>query len=350
MKRTAFALFAIALLILVTAGTVFWLEDKGYPTQAGPPPSNAIVNIPVVNGETIVTVSPSAQAQAGIVTIRAKSVLQKPSIPAYGVVIDPQTIIDARNNYITARSNDAVARASLEASQKQADRLRRLLEQSATSLMDYQAAEAAALSDQAKLNAADLALRNSEGAARSQFGEVIARWILAPTSQDFQRLLARQDSLIRVTLPLGDTLEPSPSITVTTNDNQNVTANLISRAAQSDPDIQGAAYIYRMHIPLATNLHVTAHMAVSATPIPGILVPASAVVWYGGVPWAYKKIAPDKFVRQQLVQPSESDNNYFVSRGFSVNDSIVGTGAQLLLSAEQMPPPSPAGNKDNDDD
>lgn len=349
MNKTVVVLSAFVLTAAVAGGAAFWLQGSDHPAQATPPANNSIAIVSVVNGRTIVTVSPAAQAQAGITAMKPKGAVQRPSIPAYGVVIDPQTIIDSRNNYITAQSNDAVARASLDASQKQADRLRCLVDQHAVSLMDYQAAQATALSDQAKLNQANLALLNSEGAARSQFGEVIARWILAPSSQDFQRLLARKDSLLRITLPLGNTLEPPQSVMVSTNDSQNSAADLVSRAAQSDPDIQGATYIYRIHTPLATNLHVTAFMATSATPVSGILLPTNAVVWFGGTPWVYKKIAPDKFARQPLIQPSERDGSYFVSRGFSPNDNIVVTGAQLLLSAEQMPPPSPAGNKDDDD-
>ncbi len=351
MNRPAIAILTFLLMCIAVAGLVFWLMgDHGSSNTPLPTDNKSIASVSITAGRTIVTVSPDAQTQSGITAVQAKGALQRQSIPAYGVVIDVQTIIDTRNNYITAQSNDAVARANLGASQKQAERLRRLLDQNAISVMDYQAAQATALSDEAKLQAADLALINAEGAARSQLGDVIARWILAPASQDFQRLLAREDSLLRVTLPLGDILDPPQSITVDTNDSQTGSAELVSRAAQSDPDIQGTAYIYRIHAPLATNLHVTAHMATSGTPVSGIFVPANAVVWYGGTPWVYKRIGADKFARQQLIQPSESGDNYFVSRGFSAGDTIVVAGAQLLLSAEQMPPPSPAGNKDADDD
>lgn len=351
MNRTLVLISAIMFACLATAGIFLWLKsDRDGSSTPSASKNTSIANVSIVDGKTIVTISPAAQSQSGIIAIKAEGVLQQQSIPAYGVVIDPQTLIDARNTYVTAQSNDAVARASLGASQKQAERLRRLLEQNAVSVMDYQAAQAAALSDEAKLNAADLALLNAEGAARSQFGEAIAHWILAPVSQEFQRLLARADSLLRVTLPLGDTLDPPPSIRIDTNDNQSGTAELVSRAAQSDPDIQGTAYIYRVHAPLATNLHVTAHMATSATSVSGIVVPSSAVIWYGGAPWVYKKTGADKFIRQQLVQPSESGKGSFVSRGFAAGDNIVIAGAQLLLSAEQMPPPSPSNTKDADDD
>ncbi len=350
MSRPRIALLSIVLICVVTAGLAFWLIDIRSGSGAPPPVTNAsLASVSVSNGRTIVTVPTDAQQQSGITAKAAQGTSQRQSVPAYGAVMDTQPIIDARTRYISAQSDEAIARASLDASRQQAERLRQLLSQNAVSPKDYQAQEAAALSDQAKLQAANLSLLNSKGGIKSQFGEVIAGWVLS-NSSDFQRLLAHEDALLRVTLPLGGTLNPPQTITIDTNDSQSVTAGLVSRAAQSDPDIQGTAYIYRVHVPLATGMHVTAHMPTTGTSLAGVIVPSDAVVWYGGIPWVYRKIGPDKFARQQLLQPTEIGKSYFVSRGIAPGDAVVVAGAQLLLSVEQTPPPSPSGSNVPDND
>ena len=264
--------------------------------------------------------------------------------------MDVQPIIDARTKYIAAQSDAEIAQASLTASRQQAERLHQLLSQGAASVKDYQAAQAAALTDLAKLHASSLSLLNIKGGITSQFGGAIAAWVLAEHSPDFQRLLSHEDALLRVTLPLGEASEPPEEIVVDTNDDQSIRSALVSRAAQSDPDIQGRAYVYRVRAPLATGMRITARIPTAGSASTGVSVPSDAIVWYGGLPWVYKKIAADQFIRQQLFQPLEVGKTYFVKSGIAPATPVVVSGAQLLLSAELTPPPNQVSTKDPDGD
>lgn len=121
MSRTGIALLSIVLLCVV-GGLAFWLVDTR--SDPGVPPAGttkSFSSVTVSNGRTIVTVPTDAQLQGGISVQAAQGTSQTQSAPAYGVVMDTQPIIDARTKYISAQSEDAIARASLDASRQQAD-------------------------------------------------------------------------------------------------------------------------------------------------------------------------------------------------------------------------------------
>jgi hypothetical protein len=82
---------------------------------------------------------------------------------------------------------------------------------------------------------------------------------------------------------------------------------------------------------------MTARLPASDNSPAGLLIPANAVVWYGGQPWAYVRTAPDRFTRRILPSASEVDHGFIVPGGFRADDEVVVRGAQLLLSEELQP-------------
>lgn len=66
----------------------------------------------------------------------------------------------------------------------------------------------------------------------------------------------------------------------------------------------------------------------------GVIIPNTAVVWYGGQPWVYKKIQDDQFLRLSINTDVETDIGWFYTGNLKENDEIVTRGAQLLLSEE----------------
>jgi hypothetical protein len=67
----------------------------------------------------------------------------------------------------------------------------------------------------------------------------------------------------------------------------------------------------------------------------GLLIPNSAVVWYGGKAWIYKKQDKENFVRLPISTERPYKGGWFnESSIIKADDEIVTSGAQLLLSEE----------------
>jgi hypothetical protein len=67
----------------------------------------------------------------------------------------------------------------------------------------------------------------------------------------------------------------------------------------------------------------------------GLLIPSTAVVWYGGKAWVYKKQDKENFVRLPINTEHPSKDGWFNQASvIQANDEIVTSGAQLLLSEE----------------
>jgi hypothetical protein len=114
-------------------------------------------------------------------------------------------------------------------------------------------------------------------------------------------------------------------------------ARLVSASPQVDPGIQGQAYYYRAAVPLAAGTRISAKASVTVaatTAKAGVLIPAGAIVWYGGQPWVYVQSGKGNFQRRAVDPRFPQDGDYFVTDGFSPGEFVVVRGAQLLLSEE----------------
>ena len=66
----------------------------------------------------------------------------------------------------------------------------------------------------------------------------------------------------------------------------------------------------------------------------GVNIPAEAIVWYAGKPWAYIQIDDEHFSRRSLLNPIQASDSWLVKENFKVGERIVVSGAQTLLSEE----------------
>jgi multidrug efflux system membrane fusion protein len=152
----------------------------------------------------------------------------------------------------------------------------------------------------------------------------------------FQQLLAGRAVVLLVTLTANGL--PAPAhITVDGLDGHPVSAHKLSASPQSDPAIQGNPYFYAADGVLPVGTRTTAHVSPSDRSTPGLLIPESAVVWYGGQPWVYVRTAADHFTRRNVPAASPVDRGFLATSGFRAGDQVVIGGAQLLLSEELRP-------------
>jgi len=286
-------------------------------------------------GLTSVKLSAATQVQSGIKSEALKAGSYQAEAVAYGAVLDLQSLTDLRTRFNAAVAEAGIAHSAVNVSKQEYERAKALYQDNQnTSLKALQKAEQAYLSDEARLEAASLAIQDIRGSARQQFGELLAGWALASESPEFQKLLKREEIIVRVTLPPAVKIAAPARMRIVANNYPAVIANLVSASPQSDPAILGTAYFYRAPTVLAAGTRVTAYFPTSGQLKMGVFIPGAAVVWYAGQAWSYVQLDQERFERRSVSAQYAHDGGFFVTEGFKPGDRIVVKGAQLLLSEE----------------
>ncbi|MEO6986486.1 MAG: metal transporter [Paralcaligenes sp.] len=339
MKRSLIFFLVISIALLAGAG---WYVYGTLYTSAGVPvtstPKAQAQHVQIVNGETVVTIAPDVQRSShiDIVTLVAPTIA--PERKAYATIIDLQPLFDLRSRLIAAQTNHDSAQAQALASRAQYTRNRVLFKDnqnvSQKSLLDSQAAMTAS---EAKLQAAEATESELQASITRRFGETLAKVATTRRSDLFQQLSTGRAVVLRVTLPTGDNISPPVHITVDTFDNRRVPADKLSMSPQVDPLIQGHPYLYVVQSALPVGAHITAYIPSGIPSAAAVLIPVSAVIWYGGQQWAYVQTAADRFTRRDVKPDRVVDRGFIVTRGFIAGNKVVINGAQLLLSEELRP-------------
>lgn len=334
LKRALIVVAIILLVALLIGGYTLGKGDQAMEAQREAPVP-APNRISVVSGATTVTLPAAVQARSGIQVAPVKQSLQGQETIAYGTVIDLQPLIDLRSRFATALADGETARAALRTSEAEYQRSQQLYKDNQNvSLKVVQAARAAYSSDQAKVALATASAANLRAAAQQQYGAKLASWAFDMNSQVFQALMMRREVLLRITLPLLDTTAPPASIQIDAGGGERVTASLIGASPQTDPSLQGRSVFYRSAAALSVGTRIEAFLPLSAPATSGVLIPETAIVWYGGQPWAYVQAEPTHFQRRRVTQQFPVQGSYFVTEGFRAGEKVVIAGSQLLLSEE----------------
>ena len=295
-----------------------------------------------VKGATVVTLSQDAQQQSDIQTVSLNTSQHQKTLNALGNVISIDTLIELRTRYLNAKANANIARAALANSKLDYQRMQTLnKDDKNVSDQVVIAAQAAFKADQAKVQAAETEANNLNDTMRQTWGETLANEATKdPASASLQALLLHKEVLLLITLPADINVNVGESINVmpTGTKTKSISAELVAASPQTDSTIQGRTYYFRA---LAENLRAGMRVSVemkdasNSQPSDGVTVPASAVVWYAGKPWVYKKLNQDHFIRLPIHTDNESNGGWFNrSKQLTSGDSLVVNGAQLLLSEE----------------
>jgi hypothetical protein len=264
------------------------------------------------------------------------------ALTALGIVVDLNSLIELRSRYFAAIADAELARASLLNSRQEYKRLATLNEDN-HNISDRAviASQALYMADQAKLAAAEHAANNIRDSIRQSWGDTLTLEATAqPTKPSFQRLLNYQEVLLQVTLPFSAAL-PKPGSTInikpTGTQTKSIVANFFSISPTTDNSSLGKTFYYRTASEdLRTGMRIRVDLA-EKNHLSGEVIPASAIIWYGGRAWVYKKIDDEHFSRLPVNTDTETENGWFNQAGatsISSQDEIVINGAQLLLSEE----------------
>jgi hypothetical protein len=295
-----------------------------------------------VKGATVVTLSKDGQKQSDIQTVSLTSSQHQKTLNTLGNVISIDTLIELRTRYLNAKANANIARASLANSKQDYQRMQSL-NRDDRNVSDHVmlAAQAAFKADQAKVQAAETEANNLNDTMRQTWGETLANEASKePASASLQSLLQHKEVLLLITLPADSNVKAGETISVVPTGAQTkaINAKLVAASPQTDSTIQGRTYYFRAPAEnLRAGMRVSVEMKDSASnkASDGVAVPASAVVWYAGKPWVYKKQGEESFIRLPISTDNEINGGWFNrSEQLAAGDNLVVNGAQLLLSEE----------------
>ena len=348
MNRKTSAIIAIQAFLIIV---LFWIlvfygkDEYDSFNQAQEEEVASPNRVAQANGATVVTLSQEAQSQSDIKTVKLSTSDHQATLSALGNVISIDNLIELRTRYLNAKANASIARASLTNSQQDFQRMQ-ALNKDDKNVSDHAmlVAQAAFKADQAKVQASETEANNLRDTMRQAWGEKLAdEASKEPASASLQALLQHHEVLVLITLPVdhgtpkaGDTI----SITPTGANTKSISASFVAPAPQTDTTIQGRTYYYRassdtLRAGMRVNVEIKETANNHNNNAKGIVVPSSAVVWYGGKAWVYKKNSQDQFVRLPISTESPTNGGWFnQSKHINGGDELVTNGAQLLLSEE----------------
>ena len=340
------ALFIIALFWVL----IFYAKDEYEAYQNSHEDEIATPNhISEKDGINIVSISAATQQNSGITTAKLASSSFAGKAKSLGSVVAIDGLIEAKANYLRAKSEIALARAASGSNRQQYQRLK-MLNEDDKNVSDkvVQDALVAVNGDKAKISAAELQLSNLQNMVKQQWGETLSGLVFSDNlAPHLANLLSRNNVLVQVSLP-PESIAPSAGSTLNLSllnaSGAAIKAIYVSPATQGDISNIGKTFYYsapaeQLRIGMRVVAEADANNRKTNT---GVVIPNQAIVWFGGKPWAYfkqgkNKNGDDQFARKPVTTDTEVDagvDSGWFNQGL-VDDSIVVTsGAQLLLSEE----------------
>ncbi len=298
--------------------------------------------VKVEQGINVLILPLAVQQNSDIKTSKLEASQHTSKIISYGTVVSIDGLLDLRSRYQAAKAEASVTRASVVNNNTEYQRLKTLnADDKNVSDRAVATIETTVKSDQARLLASESAANNIRDTMHQQWGVVLTNIALGNLAN--KPLLNENEVLIQILLPF-DAPEPKPNSTVfisttATASNKAIPAMFISRSTNVDATLQGKTYFYRatdnaLRIGMRIQATATANGADTKHQADGVIVPNTAVIWYGGKAWAYFKQDANKFTRKPISTDIEVDNGWFNQGSLKANDEVVTSGAQLLLSEE----------------
>lgn len=286
-----------------------------------------------------VALDEEALQYAGVETLNVSNSQFFEEIKAQAQVVDIYPLLTMRSHYNQMRAAKNLAAVAEASSLRELERLRKLAKGSgsvATKNVSY--AEASWRQARAELEGLKLQLDDIEAEVKQQWGEEIASWILTPDSKALDRLLQREDSLLLVALPVGQTLpEDNSFIRISRGDSRELArkAYFVASAFITEPWAQGETYYFRTATGrLRPGMRLDAWLVKNDAPLNGVFIPEKAIVWYSGQSWCYVEIDEGTYQRRSLETALPANGGVFLQQGIDVGEPLVIAGAQMLLSEE----------------
>ncbi len=290
------------------------------------------------DGPLRVTMEDDVRRLAGIELGELQAETGVPTVTASAEVLSLRPLLVQQAEVLQARADVRAASARSEVSNENYQRLRRLQGGNANvAARELAAARAEQRADAARLDAARATLAGREAGFRDQWGDALFDWATAEKPPDaWQALRARRQLLLLVSLPRRAGQPDSGAAIDLITDDDTLSATLIGPAPSLGAVGSGATWYARADAgPLRTGMRLTASVPVNGTKWRRIRIPATAVVWDAGQPWAFVHAGGDDFERRPVIGRAAPGGDWLVETHFSAGDAVVVSGAQLMLAQER---------------
>ena len=174
---------------------------------------------------------------------------------------------------------------------------------------------------------------------KHEWGEKFKDLIINPKKSPLKTIFSSEARLLKITITDDQIKNSLPLKLEVFSLNQpeiKYEANFVSEASSIDENIQGKSYYY---LTLNSNLMIGSKIN-SYTNSPKekafktFYIPNSAIIWNKGQAWVYKETTKNSFSRQAIFNMEEVKDGWNVQFKNTPPESIVTSGAQLLLSEE----------------
>ncbi|HVU24810.1 MAG TPA: hypothetical protein VHE13_11860 [Opitutus sp.] len=310
--------FLVGLLAGGIAAAVLFHSHAAAPAGREPPAPPAEAAAP----SDTVHLDADQLARAGIKVAAPAFESIAPAITAYGRALDPAPLV-------SAAADVATARAALDASAKELQRVESLHENGENaSAQAVEAARGAAERDRVQLAAARAKLVATWGPQLSNRTD----------TAHFATELAGGWTLVRIDVSPDEAMSAPPaSITVAllAGGTETFDAELLGPAPVADPQFQGRGYLAVVRgesLPVGAALRATLTGDGEPQRLP--VLPRSAFVRHEGGVFVFTQTAAGTFARRPVALGRELADGTAVTSGVADNDQVVVVGAQQLLSTE----------------
>lgn len=353
MKRNFYRWFA-AVAMFVLFAVILTRSLAGAPSHPPARQAKAAATSPHVtqeNGHVVVYLNSKSQARLAISKSPLKAARERKRMTLPATVLSVQNLASLVSAYDAADAQLQKAEITARVTKREYMRLKKLYrEDQNVSQKAVQAAAGVYRGNEVDVQLARQKLSLGAEAVLQNWGEAITGWMGHDTNR-LQRVLRREDVLIEMTVPAGESFAAPSSVDFKLPAGGRAFARFVSAFPQVDPRVQGVGYLYvtRSHPGLAPGFDLIAHFGVGALRS-GVIVPSSAVVWLHGEAWAYVATGPDRFVRQQVSTGVPVPGGWFVRHGFAPGSSVVTRDAEQVLAVELITTQPSLGNAGEGDD
>ena len=275
-----------------------------------------------INELTNIRLDRESQERCGLKLGALEITSLQPEVKAFGQVVDPAPLVV----FVT---DAAAARAALDASGKELERLKVLAQNQNASPRALEIATSQVERDQISIDAIQLKLTAAWGKALSSRNDL----------GDLAAALARgEEALVRIDLPMGEShgdLPAAARVAPISSPNRPVEVEIVAPAAAVDPQTQGQGFLtLAKGASLTPGTAVTAWLSLPGEKRVGVIVPRCAIVRHEGEAFVYLQSGEDLFLKQRIELNRPVDGGWFVEENLKPGSKIVLVGAEQLLSDE----------------
>jgi hypothetical protein len=311
---------------VVLGGAAAWIFLRPSPSAEKAEPEGGAATESFVhtdaNGVVQIKLDQDTQARMGLKVSPLTAVQVQPEAKAFGRVLDPAPLAER----MAERDS---AQAALVASTQELDRLKTLAQGQNASAKAIESAESAVRRDEAAVDTAKAHLLMGWGRALASRPDLP---ILVHS------LLDEEAAVIRVDLPLGESLKDPPArarVASLSQPDSPLEVEVLSPAPVVDPQMQGQGFLLLCKSrALQPGAAVKAWLALSGHAESGVAVPREALLRHEAEVFVYVQTGEETFVRRPVSLDRPLDAGWFVREGLKATDKVVVVGAQQLLSEE----------------